>query len=1536
MTKVFKIFGRFLGISFEWILILVTLFAFIIRTSPVQTYLAQQATDYLSKELNTTIRIDKVSIVFIDRVALDGVLILDQKKDTLAYIKTLYLNVDNINLKKNKIKFGQLELERGIVHVNREKETGEYNYQFLVDYFSTEKKSKKKPFEITLRRLLLTDVDLKYDDFRKGRTTYGVDFNHINLKHVYLTAQRFKSKDGVISAHIKELKAKEKSGFQLDDFNTKASISEKGVQLKDLYIKTPMSEIKMAHLHLLTNDYEDFQMVQDSVTFDAKLSASIVSLKDASYFASALEGMDQIINISADVSRNIKNLKIDNLFLKTGAKTVLQGNVVLPDFREPEKSILTERINYAYVSLDDLKKIKMPVSSKDKYLVFDDQLLRLGNFQATDLRLDGMIDQFVVKADYVRTDLGTVRLNNGIQFEENKEHDSYIFKKSDGSIYDVKIEHFQLNKFLADDNFGEVDGFFFLEGEAYSLADIRFTLIEGDLNHFDYLGYGYGNIFIREGRFQDKKFFAKIEIKDDNLKLEYNGTLDFNGNQHMEFTVDLKRSILDNLNLTEKDSTSLTAQKVIVDIYGKTANTMSGSVQMHELIYIDGNRRIRIPDLTIDVTRGKTQDVFDFTSNIANVNLTGKIDFGTLVSDFVEQFDQVFPSIINEGKAKKIKTNSKSKFTYTVDTKKDLDSLLAIFAPELKIASGTHMEGSYDGKLQKFAMDLNSPRVKYKNFDMIGLDMKQNLSSNSISADYTVNHFIYNDTIELDSVIFVTQGKQDLLTSSIKWNQNGTNRSLIDWETVIVDNRNINFTLRPSYFSINNQRWEIANQSFISLAESKIEVQKFKVERNKQFITIDGIISKNDDDKLNFKINDLDLDDLSSLIGSDVDMDGVVNGWGYISNPFTNLLYIGDAAIQNLYLNKQEIGDVYLQSQWNKGSESVGLMGDLMYRGNQTFKFDGNYFIDREKNNLDFNLLFDHTDIRFTNAFMDPDVVNNISGLLDGRLKVTGTPEVPILDGEVELISGNAKVEMLGVNFGFDGKISADEYGFYIDHMPVTDEEGNSGNLIGSIYHDQFKEWNFDLQFDLENNMSSGDSPLFGYTSNQTDKFLVLNTDYEEGAYYYGKAYVSGTANIFGYADNIEITVDLETKRGTTINFPMYGVAELSEEDSFITFKKKGIDITQIEEPKIDFTGVDLDLNFRLTPEAKLKIIFNEQTGDELSASGSGNISMQLDNLGDLTMDGTYRVKEGKYNFAMGPIKKPFHIEEGGKITWSGDPYNATLDMKTYYEVRANLSEISPDQLQGNRSTDQKVLCYLYLTESLMKPTIQFDIRAPKADETERALLERIRSDQDELNRQFFSLMLWSKFQPLAGTYAAGGSGAADLVANQINSILNQVSKDYKLNVNLGTDALTGENKVAFGVKKGFLDDRLIFSGSFGVESSDNSTQQTQNALIGDVSLDYLLNESGTIRVTVFNQSNDQSIIQEKTGGLFTQGAGLHYQEDFDNFENFKLAQYFLDIFRKKENKKYPVKRKRRQTPVPPLEDKSMWKFLREEDLIIS
>ncbi|MEY4602766.1 MAG: hypothetical protein RIT43_58 [Bacteroidota bacterium] len=1517
MLKILKITGNLLSLLLDWLLLILIFFAFAIRTSTVQTYLAQRAAAYLSKELNTTVKIGKVAIVFIDRVALDDVLILDQNKDTLAGIKTLFATVSEIDLNANNIHLDRISIEKGTIHLNRDKISGDYNYEFLEDYFSSGKKTRKsKPVNLFVDNLSLDQIDFKYDDFRKSYSSVGMDYDHLDLRNIRLEAGGFSVQDNTFAFEVKALSTRDKCGFVLNDLSMNVIIDPQGLKIANLKIQTPRSNIHLPKFHLLLEEMDDFSFFEDSVRFDSEIAKSKVSLKDVSYFAPALEGMDAEISIEGKVEEYIKNLHISKLDLRTGKSIVIRGDLILPDFRNWETASLNEHITYANVPLRELSAITLPVSSTSKTLNLGPEANEFGTIKVYDLKLKGIPTRLSVFADTIKSDLGSVGLSSGMELQQLD--GMYAFQTLD-SISGVQLNAVSLYKLTGLSDFGLAEGNIALKGFVSDNGKFNLNQISGFVKRFDLIGYPYSNIQIKNGSFVNNVFEGEMDVKDDNLDLTYKGKLDLNGDRHLQFSVDLTKAFLDKLQLSDKAGTKLSSN-FSVDIFGVTPNKMRGNVTLDGLVYVEGEKEIRIPSLSLHVERGK-EDIFRLQSKVADATLKGKINFETLIGDFTDQFSKVFPSIQSQEKDKKKpgkqkKKTIKSHFTYEVISK-DLSEVLEIFVPELQIPEKSVLQGHYDGELSNFTLSFDSPEVIYDSIHFRKIKLDQNLTITGISAEYTVSELALSDSIVFHKVRFLANGTQENLLSELTWDKNTEDDSRISWETHIPNTSEINFELLPSYFSINQQKWEIEKESHLKIANDEFHITKLKIQRADQYISVDGKISRNDSDKLNFQMNDIDLRDISELLGSEVSMKGRLNGWGYIANPYTNLTYMGDASIREFYLNEREVGDIYLQSDWNKQRESIRLGGDLTYRGAQTFKFDGNYYLEKETDNLDFDLVFDQTDLQFTNAFMDPDVIKNIRGVVDGRLSVKGTPEFPKLKGEVNLLAGNAKVELLGVNFGLNGKIKADEYGFYIDNMPVLDEEGNSGSLIGSIYHSNFEDWNFDLQFDLDKNTAVYQSSFLSFVPDNTtmNKFLILNTKYKEGDYYFGKAYVTGKANIFGYADNLDISVDLKTQRGTSINFPMYGMSELEEENGYIQFLKKGENV-EIIQPKIDFSGVNLDLNFTVTPDAKLRIIFNETTGDEISAAGSGDIDIKLDNLGDLSMEGTFRVKEGMYNFAMGPIRQPFYIQDGGTITWTGDPYNATIDLKTYYEVYANLTEIAPDQFQGSTANStQKVQCYLGLTESLMKPAIGFDIKAPKADESGKALISRITGDKDELNRQFFSLMLWKRFQPLKGTTAAGGSAAMDLVSNQINSMLSQVSKDYKLNVNLDSDQLSGESTYEFGVTKGFLDNRLILNGSFGVENVTSSSQ-SQSALIGDVRLEYLLNESGTIRVNVFNESNDFSVIQEKNLGPFTQGAGIHYQEDFDNFGNFKLAQYFLDIFRKKENKRYPVKRNKRQTVI--------------------
>ncbi|XOV67642.1 MAG: translocation/assembly module TamB domain-containing protein [Fluviicola sp.] len=1527
MAKVLKFLGRTLGGIVEWTMILVILFAFLIRTSTVQTFLAQKTAAYLSGELKAKVDIDKVDIYFFDRIALNGLDIEDQQGERLLYAKQVLVNLDDINIRKKSYTVGEAEIRNAYIHLQRD-EDSVFNYTFIKDYFSKPKK-KKSYIDFNLRYAKLTDTRFIYDDELHERKEKGMDYFHLDVRNIAGEIINVKVDKDTITGDIQGLTAQEKCGFDLECLSTHAKVSPKGIYLSGLEIFTKDSWVKTKHFDMVSNNYTNFKSFVDSVTFDAQIDASDVSLEEIVYFAPALDGMNDRVRLQSKVYGSVATMRLPQFELYYAEKTFVKGKIKIADYRNFENGFFDERIDDFYIDFEELKQFRLPNSAPDPYITLSPELERLQFIEGEKLSLTGGRQEFIFFADRFNTALGNIELHYGVNFELAPTEDHYLFsppKNVAGN--NMVVNNFDIGTYLANPDVGVIDGTLKLAGRAYSPSDIRFTSILGDIDKFEFMNYPYSNISINEGTFYDKRFTGDITVNDEFLKLSYKGYVDFSGENHMSFEVNIKNSHLEELNLTDRQTQFLSQIKV--DITGKNIDAYRGTIAFDCLSYaIEDPKTKKIRNFEVDkfnlkIKRGEVRDSFIISGSAMNATIAGKLKISTILDNFEYQFSKIFPALYNE-KAKDYVPSGIDNFTYDV-TFLSPNHIVHLFYPELHIAPGTHINGRYNPDNNDIYLKVDSDSLKYKTMAFTDLDLEQWLQDDNVQAKYTIKKFQYSDSLWFDDIHFNTQGRgNNKLDHILTWEEKSVSEtSYISWDTHVKDSDHYGFKLNPSYFYVKGQKWDISHASNVEFQSDTIRVDDFELTRKGQKVTIDGQVSDDAKDKLQLDIENLELAELSPFITSDYPMSGVINLHAFISDPLNNLGYQGEGSLRKFFVKNQKIGDINVSSHWDELKQGIKTKGNLFYADEKTFDFDGYYYLYEEENNLDFDLNFDLTNLQFTNAFMDPDVVSEIRGYLDGKLNLSGTPALPILDGEIALRSGSAYIDLLGVHFGVDGPIEVDEYGFYINGIPVFDQDGNSGLLIGSVFHDNFTNFNFDLQFDLEPQLFASNEPVFG--PDYFQRFLVMDLPYTIDALYYGKGYVTGFANIFGYTDNLEITVDFKTQKGTELNIPMFGVGEIEEED-FVTFKQKSIDtVVTVEPPPFDLSGVYMDLNFEATPDAKVNIIFNEDIGDVISATGTGDISIRLDNQNELSMEGTYKVSDGEYNFAMNPIsknaiaiKQRFIIEPGGTISWTGDPYSAQIDLQTYYRLSANLSEISGgSDLGASGGGHQPVYPYLLITGTMENPVIQFDIRAPQAGDIGQSLLNRIKSDPDEMNRQFFSLMLTRQFQAIAGTNNSNGGGALEIISSQINQALARVSKDYRLKVDIDNDIISGDNTFEFGVSKGFLDDRLILSGSFGVESyGEEEVDENGNIhtgqLIGDLNLEYLLNESGTFRVNIFNESNDHTVIQEGGQGDFTQGAGLSYQEDFETFEDFKVAQYILDVFRKRENRKYLGKKGRRQ-----------------------
>jgi hypothetical protein len=1509
MAKVLKILGRIFGIAVEWILLSVMLLAFIVRFPSVQSFFARQATSYLSSELHTTVKLDQLEIVFLNKIALKGLMIKDLKNDTLVSMDELLVTIDQLKIAKNEFVLGQLALKKGKINIQRDKKTGAYNYAFLEDYFASSDKStsKSKPIKLDLKRVSLRDFHIKYDDNRKYTMPYGVDYDHLALKNVYLLATNFKVRGNDLAFQLDQLKFKERAGININQLSAHVSILEKGLHLRNFKIQTAKTSIHFPKFNFDFKDWDAFNSFDDEVYFDAYLAPSLINLADISYFAPELKGMSDRVALSGQVSERLRNLTLTDLHLRFGKSSYLKGNLVLPDFRLGDRGKLNEYIRTAHISVQDLARLKMPegVSSIDLGSTVD--LLDFANIR--DLQINGDLTQIQVKLKEAQTAIGTVGLKSPMRIAFKPDGVALSPVQVDSTF--IQIQSLDIAKLSGVSDFGIANGFLRFDGFFANDGAYQLNKMSADLSRLDYLGYSYSNIHLTDGQIVDEQLSSTLKIKDPNLELDYTGKISLNEIPSYQVNLDIKSSDLTRLHFTNSDETHFVA-KLNTTITGKSLKELSGSINTNYLNYQEAGKTVAMDYVRIDFDRQINSDFINIESSLLNARVQGKIDYNTVVGDFLQNLSQVFPSMAVTRNLRETE-NSHTNFTYQFEVNQAND-LLAIFVPGLKIANGTSLRGSFKSKEDELVAKLLSSEIQFEEVRMQNVNMNQTITNSGINGDLFISTLNYGDSLTFSGLEFLNEGKDGVLSSSLMWDKESNDFSSIKWTTTILGDDQVNFVLEPSFFSINGYKWEIENQSDITLANNDLSINEFRLSRGSQLIKMEGCLTKNDRDKLHFQVSQVKLDELSRMFGMEQQFAGSFSGWGDVSNPYTNFNFSCDARVENFFIDGEEVGTVSVLTDWNEKRESIFMQGELKYRGMRTFDFNGLYAV--KKNELDLKLQFDQTDIKFVNAFMDPEVVKDIQGKVNGSIQVKGSPDKPELSGKLRLLNGGAEVELLGVKYRTDGIIDVKEESFEITNIPLYDEVGNVAYIIGTINHNNFTDWNFDLQFNMEDDIRKI-NPLTKRNA-AIEQFMVLNTKYKEGDIYYGKAFARGMVNISGTDSDLEVFVDLETKKNTDIVFPMYGVSEIEQEEDFIHFINKS-ELQQQLERKLDFSGIDLDLNFKITQDAQMKLIFNEQIGDEIIARGDGKMNIKLDQLDQLTMIGKYSIATGsKYNFAMGSIKQLFMIESGSVIEWTGDPYDALIDVNTVATKKASILELSPE-LADKSLVNQDVYCYLKLTDKLLSPQIAFDIKAPRAPETGRALIDRVLADPDEKNRQFFSLLLVSKFQPLKGNISAGGSAALDLIESQINAALSNLSENYKLNLDVGSDASQGETSVAIGMKKGILDDRLVISGSFGVENRSSTsdisgTKSVQNSVIGDVSLEYKIKEN--FRVRAFNQSNNATVKQN--AGPFTQGIGISYREEFNHWNDLQFIQKTLRLLNSKESDKMPIdKRKRQAVTIP-------------------
>src|SRR5690606_22077744 len=283
---------------------------------------------------------------------------------------------------------------------------------------------------------------------------------------------------------------------------------------------------------------------------------------------------------------------------------------------------------------------------------------------------------------------------------------------------------------------------------------------------------------------------------------------------------------------------------------------------------------------------------------------------------------------------------------------------------------------------------------------------------------------------------------------------------------------------------------------------------------------------------------------------------------------------------------------------------------------------------------------------------------SNFKGTTTATVKIGGTFQKILMDGVAKVSNGGVMIDYTQTNYLVDDVIYFKSDTIQFKNMAFTDENKNFGHLDGILVHDNFTNMLYDLTVNSQ-------------------KIKVLNTTMRFNEQFYGEAFANCKLKILGRGLKIRLTGSMTTLPGTAVNISMEYENDIGQYD-FLEFVNTGDDelrdMFYYNAPKTDFT---ISFNIEVTPDAKIQLIYNSQIGDIIKGEGEGILLFEMNKYGDISLAGDYTVTKGDYLFTLQSIlNKRFTIAPGGTIVWSGDPYNAIIDLSAIYSLKTSLEDI--------------------------------------------------------------------------------------------------------------------------------------------------------------------------------------------------------------------------------------------------------------------
>jgi hypothetical protein len=1317
----------------------------------------------------------------------------------------------------------------------------------------------------------------RVDEFRFRNSRYahnnawrapreGLDFGHLDIRGIELAMRDLSYAVDTIQGRIDRIEGLDHSGARIVGMEADVRFSTQELLLTGLRLETSGSVLQDS-FHMQYASFHDFKHFEDRVRLDARLENSRLAMADLRWFAPGLESVSGSVAVDGHYYGEINDLRGRGVDLDFGSASRLRGRFNVNGLTDPENAFVEFRLEGLQSNARDLNDLLPGVD-------FPPRLPELGLFQASG-EFIGFPRDFVAFGD-LQTAIGEVRSDVNLKIDEALDEVRYS-----GNI---EMEAFDLGRWTG--NTAEWLGPTTVQssvqgsGAAKGFAVGKLSAELGaKASQVTVRGYAYDNMEF-DGTLTEGFVEGALVSRDANFDLDFEGTIDLREALPVfDFRSDLRFVDFQALGFTRE--TLRLIGGVELNMVGDHIDSLRGMARVRNLFIQDSLRIYTLDSIRLTANENADGRSMELSAPGIRAAVEGHYQLSRMPDAIRQLLAEYFPDagIQPENPV----PDQDLTFAVSIRNSRGFQRLLL---PELGDLHQVSMSGSLASAQNAFDFRARIPDPKLGRLRLENWLIDVHTAEGSINGFSRVDRLAFTDSLVMPVTELRTDYAGDSLIFRILMGSD-LDRDRMNLAGVVRSaDSSFQFRILPSEIVTGGARWNVDPNNSLAFGKNKLLAENFTVRNGEQRIALHSLDKAGYSSWLDLDLERVQIGDLLNAFKlNPARLSGELNGRISASNITEQLGFAGNVRVDGMALDGLPFGSTVvnasLQRPQNRLNYTIALTGEnrLTGRGYLELKPEGAVQAD-----LDIERLSVAPFGRYLEGLLD-----QIEGDLSGDAKLRGSFKDPRFSGALHLDDGGLRLVYLNSHYSIpevdmqwtDGKLA-------IAPCQLFDPYGNSGSLEGSLRYGPLDNWRFD-------NLNI-----------RTEQLLFMDTEREENPDFFGTAFGAGRVRIDGPTNDLTVTVNARSNPGTSLTVPITYGPSVGGSD-FIQFFDPNAEV----DPEVDekavrrrLSRVRFDLFLDINREAEVVL---ELLGDQLRGRGNGTLQLNLSTLGDFSMSGIYEVEEGDYAFSFQDvITKDFELRSGSRVVFSGDPYDAQLNLNAVYGLRATeydligdlLTEMSNAEIERARDP-QNFEVWLDLTGSLSAPEIGFDIR-PAAGITTTAPFERrlfeVRQDENELNKQVFGLLVMNRFIPdesgITPLLSGAGSSVSEFLSKQLSVyltdwlssfLLEDVSVDISYrNFQTTEDQLT-QQELQVDLSTEIFNDRISVNlgGNFDLNQSATVTDaiDPSQGVAGDFEIAYDITPDGRIRLKAFQRSDYNLYLGRNIGET---GVGIFYSTEFD------------------------------------------------------